>query len=442
MPRIDRVKRATQAVRETMWDVNTDVLSFGRKIGIITLRVLTILRVDYGRNMLGLKAAALTNITLMSVVPVLAFVVALAKGLGVYARLIGPVEATLHDPNSELPSGVAEVLVKLLEFIQGTDISALGPIAVLITLWTIISVIGSIETSFNTIWGIQEGRDLMTRFKDYLLLVFLLPIAFGVTTSLAAAMKVERVQELLYEYLGGAGLAISMFVSLAVSVLLMALALTYMYRFLPNTRVQFKPAFIGAVVTTIVWLIVQRLYVKFQIGVASANSIYGAFATLPLFLSWLYISWLITLLGAELVFALQCHKDYDLADPHREPPPGVVRDAAVALFGDLAENFRRGGRWRLPDALARLNLSNRVARRALHVLRRAGLVVPTAELDVYLPAENTNRITLEDLSRAFERERLDPATLPAGQAQALLQAFQAEQAKLDERLKAAPITSA
>jgi membrane protein len=438
--RFAALHKAKVLVGSTIWDVNTDALPRLMRIGYVALRVLSIIRTDYERNKLSLKAAALTNITLMSIVPVLAFIVALAKGMGLYTRLMGPVEAALNDPNSELPRGVSEMALTLLQFIQKTDISALGPVAVLVTLWTIVSVIGSIETAFNSIWGIEQGRDLMTRFKDYLLLVFLLPVAFAVATSVTAAMKMESAQEFLAGYLGEAGLAISTIISLGVSILLLSLALTYMYRFLPNTRVRFLPAFMGALATTLVWLLMQRLYVRFQIGVASANSIYGAFATLPLFLTWLYISWLVTLLGGVLVYGLQCHRDYRLDDPQNEPAPGMVADTCVVVFGDIAEHFRRGMNWTMSDALSRLHLSNRVLRRAVFILERAKLIVATRELDNFVPTENTNRITLDDLHRAFSRDRLSPANLPDSHARALLATFQEEAALHTERLKAVKVT--
>ena len=440
MPPLEKFHTLKEHLSTTIWDVNTDELPRLKRIGYVSARVLSIIRTDYDRNKLGLKAAALTNITLMSIVPVLAFIVALAKGMGLYTRLMGPVEAALNDPDAELPRGVAEMLLTVLQFIQKTDISALGPVAVLVTLWTIVSVIGSIETAFNSIWGIERGRDLMTRFKDYLLLIFLLPLAFVVTTSVTAAMRMESAQEFLASYLGSAGLLISTVISLAVSVLLLALALTYMYRFLPNTRVRFLPAFMGALVTTIVWLLMQRLYVRFQIGVASANSIYGAFATLPLFLSWLYISWLVTLLGGVLVYGLQCHRDYRLDDPQNEPAPGMICDTCVLVFGDIADRFRRGDQWTMSDALRRLRLSNRVLRRAVFNLERAKLVVATRELDNYVPTENTNRISLDDLQQAFSRGRLALDHLPEGNARELLSVFHEEQALQAERLKTLKVT--
>lgn len=436
----EKVSKFAELINKTIWDVNTDVLPRWMRVQYVTLRVLSILKTDYGRNKLGLKAAALTNITLMSIVPLLAFIVALAKGMGLYARLMGPVEASLNDKTSEMPNGVAEILITLLEFIQKSDISALGPVAVLLTLWTIVSVIGSIESAFNDIWGIEQGRDLMTRFKDYLLLIFLLPVAFAVTTSVTAAMRMESAQAFLSLHLGEAGRMISVGVSLGVSVLLLALALTYMYRFLPNTRVRFLPAFVGALMTTIAWLAVQRLYVVFQIGVASANSIYGAFASLPLFLSWLYISWLVVLLGGVLTYALQCHRDYELDDPEKEPAPGVVEDACVMVMGDVAEHFRRGAVWSLGDALTRLRISNRVIRRAVFLLERAKLVVATRELDCYVPAENTNHLTLSDVQQAFTRERLQLKYVPEGRARDLLQAFQEALGEQSKRFEGARIT--
>ncbi len=435
-----RLEALRKLLKVTIWDLNTDVLTPSRRLGVVVLRVLSILKADYFRNNIALHAAGLTNITLMSFVPVLAFVVAIAKGVGVYARLIGPVDASLTDPDSPLPRGVAEMLKRLLELIQNTDISALGPLAVVFVLWTIVSVIGNIETTFNRIWGIPEGRDLVQRFKDYLLLVFLLPLAFGVTASLTTAMRLDSVTQLLQEHLGDAGLAISYMATMAVSVLLMALALTYMYRFLPNTQVRFLPAFLASVITTVAWIGLQRVYIHFQIGVASANGIYGAFATLPLFLTWLYISWLVTLMGAELTYALQCHRDYETDNPDLEPAPGVLLHALCVLYGDIAERFRRGDRWVLSDALVRLHLANRVVRRALHVLERADLIRAGAARDTYLPSENTHRITLADLQAAFDRAGIDPELVPAGAGREVLVALRAVQQEAAVRLAARTVT--
>jgi membrane protein len=158
----------------------------------------------------------------------------------------------------------------------------------------------------NVIWQTSTGRSPGRKFKDYLALMIIMPLTinFGLATS--AALHSEKLLSILQLWLPWIGLQLLNLLP----ILALIAAFTFFYSFLPHTRVRFTAALAGGVVGGISWLLIQSLYFKLQLVAVNYNAIYGSFATLPLFLVWIHVSWMVFLTGAEVSFAVQIWRRY------------------------------------------------------------------------------------------------------------------------------------
>lgn len=243
-----------------------------------------------------LRASALTYSSLLSLVPLLALMFAILKGLGVQRRL----EPYLLE---KFALGSEEVVSRIVEYIDRTNVGTLGVAGVVTLVVTAIVVLKNMERSFNWIWKVHKGRSWLRTSSDYLSILVIAPlcllVALSLTTYVSSLAFIKRMETIWI--LGGFyrfALRMSPFVILWI-------ALTFCYVFMPNTRVRFSSALLGGVIGGTLWQFAQWGYVRYQFGVAKYNAIYGALSQLPILLIWIYVSWVIVLFGAEIAFAHQ-----------------------------------------------------------------------------------------------------------------------------------------
>ena len=271
------------------------------RIGILTFRC-------FMKNKCMLEASALTYYTLLSIVPVAALAFAIAKGFGMYAKL----EAWLHTSLADKPD-VADKIIEysntMLESAKGGVIAGFGAAALLIIT---IRLMMQIENSLNNIWGVKTGRPILRKISDYLSIVLLCPLIIIISTGITvyASMRLDSIAR----DFPGISLGMSCFLEISSRILpLIAtwLLFTFIYVFIPNTKVKLLPALAGGFFSALFYHVVQTLYLAAQFNVAKYNAIYGSFAALPLFLIWLQMSWTFILLGAEITFACQNVSTYE-----------------------------------------------------------------------------------------------------------------------------------
>jgi membrane protein len=207
-----------------------------------------------------------------------------------------------------LTSHLQRAVDQIFDYVDRTDFTTLGTFGVLGMILAALGVLGSIERSMNAIWQTATGRAFGRKIIDYMALMILLPLS--VNLALGASTLVQS--SALYAYIQNVlpVLWVQKLLLRALPIGLLVITFSLLYQFLPNTRVGYLPAFGGGIFGGLAWFWVQVLYVKMQIGVAKYNAIYGSFATLPLFFLWIYIAWVIFLLGAEFSFAFQTWRQY------------------------------------------------------------------------------------------------------------------------------------
>lgn len=300
------------------------------------VRLFLILFREFKINELSLRSGALTYTILLSLVPMLAMSTAVVKGLGGGDQLrkaaytyIETLERTSNTPNydpeenttsqqqggisasgADLTRHLRSAADKLFDYVDRTNFATLGSIGVVGILLSVVLVLGHIESAMNAIWKVTAGRSILRKVSDYLTLLILMPISINVAFAAGAFLESPALASRMDHLIPFAWLQALLLKP--VPILFIAVTFFAMYIFFPNTRVKTFPAIIGSTLAAVLWFIVQNIYINLQVGVAKYNAIYGSFATLPLFLVWMYLGWMFILAGAQVTFALQYIHSYRL----------------------------------------------------------------------------------------------------------------------------------
>ena len=309
----------------------------------VVIRIHLIVFQEFQRDVITLRASALTFTVVLSLVPMLALGTAVLKGLGagdemrgVAYKFIDQLELSVapgeesegqitsdagpvlaHKPDTDTatavkpaPKGLTIHLRKAVDqvfgYVDRTNFATLGAFGILGLVIAAIFVLGSIEQAMNAIWQAESSRPIGRKIMDYLALMILLPVSINTVMAAMATLQSQALLVRLHGILPGTWI-VPLLLNMVPIVLLVA-TFTILYRFLPNTKVNISSALVGGVFGGIGWLLIQVIYIKLQIGVARYNAIYGSFATLPFFLIWMQMGWVVFLAGAEMAFAVLTEK--------------------------------------------------------------------------------------------------------------------------------------
>ena len=300
----------------TIW--NPDDEDLGWPLGPLysILRVIHLAVRGIFVNRATFTASALTFTTVLSVVPLLAFAFSVAKGVGGYERLrtqvIEPfLAANLGPETSDTPEAIQslhQAIDKVLELVQATDVGSLGLLGLSVLVIAVIRVLSGVEDAFNHIWSVRNRRSWLRRFSDYISLSVATPILLLLAVAVTTAAQNNALVDALLQRPGIGDLVATLFrLGPLVAVWL---GLTLLYLILPNTSVHPVSAALGGFVGGSLWQLAQIGHVKFQIGMANYNAIYAGFAALPIFLAWIYVSWVTVMFGAEFAHAHQERKHH------------------------------------------------------------------------------------------------------------------------------------
>ncbi len=295
---------------------------------------------------------------------------------------------------------------KIFAYVEKTNFAALGWFGILGIIYSVIMLMSHIEESLNVIWKTHEARDIGRKIIDYIALIILMPVSInaafwtmaalehqGLITSLAAMFKVSWILPLLFKFLPAA-LVVGTF--------------TILYRFMPNTNVKVMPATVGGIVGGLGWILMQTLYVKLQIGVAKYNAIYGSFATLPLFIFWLYLSWLVFLIGAQTSYAVQNHKCINLFE--RWWPPALMLALALDLMKALFQAHINGKTVTLEELSQQVKRPMDKVKDTLDILIRNDLAAEVKEDRGFLPLISERKLKNSKVLTAIIGDITEPDT--------------------------------
>lgn len=409
MSTFERVKKF---VLYDLWSLEVAGLSRAKRAFVVTARTLFLVVEGALQDRMAVWASSLTYITLISVVPF----VALCAGIG--AKMGIPAKA-LSFLTERIPPGQHEFLNSLAEGMAKVHFKALGITSILMLIFAAIKGLSSIEKGFNVIWGVQRGRTLWRRLADYLSVVVLAPLlilsAMAITASLLSSSFVSYLSHLPVM---NVAIRVALFFVPYVAVWV---ALTLMYLLLPNTEVKFVPAFVGAVVAGTAWQLLQWLGFKFELSLSRYSPVFGAFTAIPAFLIWVYLSWVVVLLGAELAYAVQTARTYGFERKGLKPCFESLENAALHTSILLASRFKEGAEPLSAQEIAlKLRISIRLVRQILTILTGAKLVSELRD-GGYQIGRPPERITVSDVVVALRKHG---DTLPVRSTELLQQILQ------------------
>ncbi len=320
--------------RQDIWSKDLGELAAWRQRAFALSRMVYMVTTGFLADHCIIRASALTFTTILSIVPLLAVAFSISKGFGLQNADF------FRDFLMGIAADRTEVVDKILQYIGNTNVKTLGWLGVAALLVTVFTTVGNVERAFNTIWAVKKDRTSWRKFTDFFSIIVICPLVVLAAASFTVALQKT---DMVHAFIGNPAFEwLERLLLKTISLALVWLGFTFAYAFIPNTRVKLKAAAVGGVVAGTVWQIAQWAYIHWQIGFTKYNAIYGSFAQLPLFLIWLYISWVLVLLGAEIAFATQHLHAYVRRGLSETLSPLSRQKAALLALAHLAERFEAG----------------------------------------------------------------------------------------------------
>ena len=412
-----------------------------QRLNIIS-KVIYIAYKGFFQNNLLLRSSALSYTVVLSLVPTLALGIAILKGIGIDDQMkhmaydfISQIEITesieLEDvnataqtdnvaPQQTLAGHLKRVADMVFDYVEKTNFAALGAFGVAGLMFTVLSVMSSIENALNNIWHAGSERSLSRRLMNYMALFIIVPVVLNLAIAVLSSMQGSFLWEYFFSY-------IPLDMKNPVSMILLNFFLVvstfiFIYVFMPNTKVNITPAAIGGLVAGVGWFLTQYIYLKLQIGVARYNAIYGSLASLPLLLMWIYVGWVVFLTGAEVAYAAQAWR-------FRIHFTGKIRPFSNLAFSfdilrEVYRNFDNREKTMILDVAEELKLDASTVEEIMDAMREAGFLIriDSEGVEEFIPSTPSEKITVDEVAGVI-LGKSDSGTKGAKVVEEILQAI-------------------
>ncbi len=388
-----------------IWELRLKELPRLKASFIKFLRIILLASRGFFRDHCQKTASVLTYYSLLNIVPVIAVAFAVAKGFGLEKLIENQVLQMAEKANweADVTNQIITFSHNVLDQAKGGLIAGVG---VIMLFWTVISILGQIEASLNQIWEVKKPRTLVRKFTDYMSILVLAPLLFIISSS-ATILVAGQIKTIAGKIalLGMFSQLIFFLLTLLPYVSIWVL-LTVLYIIMPNAKISLRSAILGGVVAGTITEIVQWIYIKFQIGVASYGAIYGSFAALPLFLAMLQMSWMIVLFGAEIAYGSEHYETFGFHPDYSRVSIASRKILMLRIFHLLTKKFSLGERpLSAPQIAYNLEIPLRLVRELLQQLIEVGLVAETATggKAAFQPGRSIENITVKFALDEYER---------------------------------------
>ena len=282
----------------------------GRTVSIVLRYCYAVIR-DLVSGQLTLRAMSLVYTTLLSVVPLIAFSFSILKGFGVHEQL----EEYMYTLLAPLGNKGTEITDNVMQLVHSVNGGVLGGISLAFFVYTAISMVQKVEESFNYVWYVSKPRSFAKRFTEYMFVLLIGPVVIVIALGMITSLQNETLVQYLLknEILGPLFIATSKLTPY----LLVTAVFTFLYTYMPNTQVRIRSALVGGIAGGFLWASISAIFTAFIVNSARTQAIYASFAIAITVLIWLYLNWLVLLIGAQLAFYFQ-NPAY-LRIGHREP---------------------------------------------------------------------------------------------------------------------------
>lgn len=395
---VPTMKRIIDFVKKDVWNQREEHCGKGRRRWLLRqAKVLVFTVRSFAHHNTGVRSAALTFYTVMSLVPVLALIFAIVKGFGL--------DQSFNDYLYAAFPQYGWILDKIFLFTENLLARTRGGVMAvggfLVLLWAVVQVFGGVEASFNNIWEVKRSRPWTRKASDYIAVIFVAPVLWVTSNTIILTLRSNvtlMANSLVADILFG-----------AVSIVAVWTMFALIYFVVPNTKVELSTALTAGFVAGTAFEIFQAAYFYIQTNLSAYNAIYGTFAAIPLFLIWLQASWQILLFGGELSFALQNIRTYEAERQSLDMGYDNRRKVMTAVMTVFVHRLteENGGALTSEQVSERLMLPVRIVRDVIFDLESAGLLAAVSVDDNdkqrgYLPVRDVHGMRIADVVRSVE----------------------------------------
>jgi membrane protein len=401
---LNQIKRFNDAI----WHTSLSELSKRKTFLIKQLRIIVLAARGFANDKVQLRASALTLYTILSVVPLIAIGFAIAKGFGLDQHL----KEMLANQFQAYPEVLNYLLSLATNALQETKGGYIAGVGIIILVWSVMSLLNRIESSFNHIWQISSARSWLRKFTDYLTIMLIAPIFVILSGSITVFVSTQ-----LPEFMSQAPIlnffkpVISFLIKFA-PYFLTWFVLTVLFIIMPNARVKFGPALVSGIISGTILQFLQWMYLDLQFGIYKLSAIYGSFALIPLFIIFIQTTWIVVLLGAELTFANQNISRYEFESEALNISAYQKRALILMIMHMIIRNFAIGEKPISAETIGKvLKIPVRLARDILQDLSDAELVSVIHENEqkerLYQPALDINRLSISYVLSRLDKKGIN-----------------------------------
>jgi membrane protein len=401
---VELFKRAERFLLHDLWKIEPR-RGFRRKLWY-TMRTGVLVVENSITRELFVRSAALSYQIVFSIIPLFAVMLALMKAFGRLDSMAADVRDFLLA--NQAPNIGPQIVASMNDVIEKMNARVISIVGFIVLMYTSVSLLSTIEDAFNRIWGVARPRGLLRKLMVYWTMMTIGPLLIAGSLVLTSFVKNRAAYRWILENLPFANATI-LFV---VPFLLTWVVFTAVYKIVPHTRVTFRAALIGALVAGTAWEILKRLFVLYNAKVTGSYEVYGSLAAIPIFLLWIYLSWVLVLMGAEVAFAAQHVRTYRRETEVPKLSHAFKERLAIHYMVEIARDFIAGRKPGSAESLSdRLKVPVRAGSEVLALLGDAKLLheMESEGTTTYVPSEDLNRITLRRIVDAVRRTGDDPA---------------------------------
>jgi membrane protein len=383
-------------VQNSSW-VNNSLRRLLLRLRNFFRRVVIAIREEYWNGLLTLQAMGLVYTTLLSLVPFLAVVFSVLKAFGVQHQI----EPFLVQALTPLGSQGVDIVRQLIEYVNNLRAGVLGALGLVGLFYTVFSLMSQIEAALNYLWHVQRARSLTRKFSDYFSLALVGPVlvftAVALTASAQSHWLMQQVLQLPYM-----GFVVTLLTQVMPFVFLCT-AFTFLYKLIPYTRVSFSAALVGGVTAGLLWQLVGAAFTAFVAHSVYYTAVYSSLAILVVFLIWLYVGWLIVLLGGEVAYVYQHPYAYSPRAAWQRRGYGFRVWLALSALVEITRRYlTKEPPWRVTELATSLNVSLTNLEELITELVRCDLLYRTAEPEGIVLGRPPEHVSVSEVLNLLE----------------------------------------
>lgn len=296
---INIISASRQFFTVEIWKIELDNLSMLKARLIKNAKIVIFAFHNFARQKTGYQSVALCYYSVMAVVPLIAVIFAITRGFGLTPKLTDFLYVHLGSDTVL----TEKILIAADNIVKSARSGVAGVISALTFLWAVIWMMMMTESVFNDVWHVKKSRNFFKSLGVNIIIILLIP--FVTIIFFTGNIVYSKMLDYVIPNYPGITEIIKSFLGWTIFGTIVIFVLSAMYKFIPAAKVRYWYAFKGAVISGIVFTLLQFLYVETQFLVMGVNAVYGTIAAIPLFLLWLRYGWLIILYGAQFSYSFQ-----------------------------------------------------------------------------------------------------------------------------------------